>query len=280
MAYIKTEWVDGENKYSITDQAGNIIPGFENIKLLYAGIGGTPLSQEKMNKIEQGIAYAEKWEKFDGIDPLITEYPENKLWERVDLRAKSGDRCFRCYNNGRKIQLNPFSQGNDTSTWVRDGAIYQGNKVIYEAGVQHVPLGFSAPIGSACTVDWGASAITISHPGGNEYWGGRIHTLSPIELDKYTKLRVTWEGYGPAVSGFGEMAIRSNLLLIDSESTLNDNYDLAYSQKAAPFALTTTDLAIQAVTAGDWYLAIGLFHGNNYDFGAGSVVITKIELVI
>ena len=58
MSYIKTEWVDGENKYSITDQAGNIIPGFENIKLLYAGIGGTPLSQEKMNKIEQGIANA------------------------------------------------------------------------------------------------------------------------------------------------------------------------------------------------------------------------------
>ena len=60
MAYIKTEWVDGENKYSITDQAGNIIPGFENIKLLYAGIGGTPLSQEKMNKIEQGIVTHEE----------------------------------------------------------------------------------------------------------------------------------------------------------------------------------------------------------------------------
>jgi len=55
MAYDPTNWVDGENKYSITDQAGNIIPGFENIKLLYAGIGGTPLSQEKMNHIEQGI---------------------------------------------------------------------------------------------------------------------------------------------------------------------------------------------------------------------------------
>jgi len=60
MAYDPTNWTDGENKYSITDQAGNVILGFENIKLLYAGIGGTPLSQEKMNKIEQGIVTHEE----------------------------------------------------------------------------------------------------------------------------------------------------------------------------------------------------------------------------
>lgn len=57
--YIKTEWVDGENKYSITDQLGNVISGFEDIKLLYTGTGGTPVSATNQNHIEQGIEDAQ-----------------------------------------------------------------------------------------------------------------------------------------------------------------------------------------------------------------------------
>jgi hypothetical protein len=54
-AYEKTIWSDGENKYSIRDAAGVVIPGFEDIKLIYEGSTGTPVSSEKMNHIEEGI---------------------------------------------------------------------------------------------------------------------------------------------------------------------------------------------------------------------------------
>ena len=34
MAYTKTTYVNGENKYDITDQAGNVIQSDENLKAL------------------------------------------------------------------------------------------------------------------------------------------------------------------------------------------------------------------------------------------------------
>lgn len=51
--YIKTNWQDGENKYAIKDQADNII--HDDIKLVYKGTGGTPLSSANMNKIENAM---------------------------------------------------------------------------------------------------------------------------------------------------------------------------------------------------------------------------------
>ena len=56
MSYEPINFEDGENKYDIRDQLDNIIE--ENIKLVYTGTGGTPLSAENLNKMEQGIADA------------------------------------------------------------------------------------------------------------------------------------------------------------------------------------------------------------------------------
>lgn len=53
MAYDKTTWVDGQNKYAIKDQSDNIIQ--PDVKLVYTGTGGTPISSTNLNKIEQGI---------------------------------------------------------------------------------------------------------------------------------------------------------------------------------------------------------------------------------
>lgn len=52
MPYNKTTWADGENKYDIRDQSNNVIHA--NVKLVYVGTGGTPVSAANMNKIEQG----------------------------------------------------------------------------------------------------------------------------------------------------------------------------------------------------------------------------------
>jgi phage-related tail fiber protein len=54
VTYSKTTWVDGENKYDITTQAGAVI--VEDIKLVYKGSTGTPMSATNMNNIEAGIA--------------------------------------------------------------------------------------------------------------------------------------------------------------------------------------------------------------------------------
>lgn len=54
MTYSKTTWVDGENKYDITTQAGVVIE--EDIKLVYKGSTGTPMSATKMNNLEAGIS--------------------------------------------------------------------------------------------------------------------------------------------------------------------------------------------------------------------------------
>ncbi|EGW36455.1 hypothetical protein [Desulfosporosinus sp. OT] len=66
--YIKTTWVDGENKYSITDQAGNVIPGFEDVKLLYTGTSGTPISATNLNKIETELSLLESDIAQEAID--------------------------------------------------------------------------------------------------------------------------------------------------------------------------------------------------------------------
>jgi hypothetical protein len=53
VTYSKTTWVDGENKYDITTQAGAVIE--EDIKLVYKGSTGTPMSAQKLNNIEDAI---------------------------------------------------------------------------------------------------------------------------------------------------------------------------------------------------------------------------------
>ena len=53
ISYQRTNWVDGQNKYSIKDQSDNVI--HSDIKLVYTGNGGTPISSTNMNKIEQGL---------------------------------------------------------------------------------------------------------------------------------------------------------------------------------------------------------------------------------
>jgi hypothetical protein len=47
-------WTDGQNKYSIKDQSDNTI--HEDIKIVYTGVGGTPLSAANMNNLENTIA--------------------------------------------------------------------------------------------------------------------------------------------------------------------------------------------------------------------------------
>lgn len=54
MAYTKQTWVDGQNKYNITDQSGNVIES--NVKIVNVGVGGSTFSANRMNNIEQGIA--------------------------------------------------------------------------------------------------------------------------------------------------------------------------------------------------------------------------------
>lgn len=51
-----TNWVDGENKYDIKTQADEVL--HENVKFVYKGASGTPLSATYMNKIELGIEQA------------------------------------------------------------------------------------------------------------------------------------------------------------------------------------------------------------------------------
>lgn len=53
MAYTKTIWEDGENKYDITTQAGAVLE--EDVKLVYKGETGTPISAQKLNNIEDAI---------------------------------------------------------------------------------------------------------------------------------------------------------------------------------------------------------------------------------
>jgi len=56
MAYTKMTWTDGQNKYNIKDQADTIINA--DIKIVYNGTGGTPVSATNMNNIENGIETA------------------------------------------------------------------------------------------------------------------------------------------------------------------------------------------------------------------------------
>jgi len=54
MSYVKTVWVDGDNRYDIKTQASAIVTA--DIKLVYIGTAaGTALSSTNMNHIEQGI---------------------------------------------------------------------------------------------------------------------------------------------------------------------------------------------------------------------------------
>ena len=53
MSYVKTNWVDGQNKYDIKTQADVVINS--DVKLVYSGVGGIPISASNLNKLEQGV---------------------------------------------------------------------------------------------------------------------------------------------------------------------------------------------------------------------------------
>jgi hypothetical protein len=51
--YIKTVWQDGENKYDIKTQADAVINS--DVKMVYKGTGGTPVSASNLQKIENQL---------------------------------------------------------------------------------------------------------------------------------------------------------------------------------------------------------------------------------
>ncbi len=53
MSYAKQVWVDGLNKYNITDQNGNVIES--NVKIVNVGGVGTPFSAARINYLEEGV---------------------------------------------------------------------------------------------------------------------------------------------------------------------------------------------------------------------------------
>ena len=53
MAYTPITWTDGENRYDIKTQASAVVSA--DIKLVYVGSGGTPISATNLNHIDSGI---------------------------------------------------------------------------------------------------------------------------------------------------------------------------------------------------------------------------------
>jgi hypothetical protein len=53
MSYVKTNWVDGENKYDLKTQSDVLIQA--DVKLVYKGTGGTAVSVANMQKIEDEL---------------------------------------------------------------------------------------------------------------------------------------------------------------------------------------------------------------------------------
>ncbi|HAN09357.1 MAG TPA: hypothetical protein DCP90_01955 [Clostridiales bacterium] len=92
MPYTPRVWKDGQNKYDITDQLGNVIQS--DVKLIYKGTEGTPVSAANMNQIEQALAVmpdkATQVEAEAGIDDtkymtsLKVKHAVTKLDNNVD----------------------------------------------------------------------------------------------------------------------------------------------------------------------------------------------------
>jgi hypothetical protein len=242
--------------------------------------GGPPaISAEELNKMGDGILEsisiatdARAWPKFDKVDPDQATWQENRPWERIDL---PGDARFRVYNNGVKKQFNPFG-----SYTVRNGKIYPNGVVLYNAGVQNEPFTFVAYSAAPATVAWGSNDVQMSIGTGNGYYGGRIYTNAKIECDNFTQLKVTWEMTGTGTYKKAEMGLATATTDLANVVSIESSFYVPYvvsPQSSGNFALKTTTLDITGAN-GDYHIVVGIRDTNDYDFGTGTIRITKIEL--
>lgn len=86
--YEPNEWEDGENKFNITDQDGNII--LENVKVVYTGAGGSKVavSKQKMERLET---------QYDKAKELVEAH-------KADITTEEGRHGLRFMNN--KLEIN------------------------------------------------------------------------------------------------------------------------------------------------------------------------------
>ncbi len=142
MAYEPTVWVDGENKYHIKDQDGNII--FENIKLEYAGEEATPVNAGNLNKIEQGIFDAgiglASYMAFCGnvnADMLDAAFGKNNEEYITGLGRQLA--MYAWFKGDSKITY-PFTELSKNNNMVDIVSIGKGLREIYENSTLHTFL--------------------------------------------------------------------------------------------------------------------------------------------
>jgi hypothetical protein len=117
-------WTDGQNQYDIQDQNGNVINS--NIKLVYKGTGGTPVSASNMNKIDNlkcdCIEGTTQVPTFTGSDITKIEHKQGAAVIRTDAFTYTSTKTteVRTLNTGETITLeyNFDASGNFTGTVV------------------------------------------------------------------------------------------------------------------------------------------------------------------
>lgn len=116
MPYTKTTWVDGENKYDIKTQSDMVLNS--DIKFVYKGASGTPVSASNMNKIEQGIydAHEPTYSTDATVTQELTTFPSTATKGTLD--ATLGGNTQTPYDQYTKLLMH--FEGADTSTTFTD----------------------------------------------------------------------------------------------------------------------------------------------------------------
>lgn len=116
MPYTKTTWVDGENKYDIKTQNDVVLNS--DIKFVYKGASGTPVSATNMNKIEQGIydAHEPTYAAEQTVTKEITTLPSTAVKGTLDATLAGNTQTP--YDQYTKLLM--YFEGADTSTTFKD----------------------------------------------------------------------------------------------------------------------------------------------------------------
>jgi len=136
MAYSKTTWVDGDNRYSTTTQGDAAID--TDFKLLYIGTAVPAMSATNLNNIEDGI---------EGNETLITAGDFAKVTVNNNINNQTGTTyTLALADNGKKLYMTNASAITLTVPPQTDVAF---------------------PVGFACAItQFGAGAVTFAKGAG------------------------------------------------------------------------------------------------------------------
>lgn len=174
--------------------------------------GAAPaLSAEELNKMGQGVedafanaAAARAWPKFYMTDPPLSEWQENRIWERTDVPITNlhNDRPYRVYIRGNKYNVNPFNT--TLAPVLNNGLVVDSNKTLWNS-TSGGNVGYTWAYDVVGNGSSNSLTTTMNISATGMSFGGQYYFL--IDPQTVKRIDVTWSFTTNATYGYAFLGL-------------------------------------------------------------------------